>query len=114
MPPLLDDEESALDPYGILGLSSSATDKDIKKAYRQLSLKYHPDKVSDADTTRRDVTTSYSHVIASRRLDTYPLVPALRLNSDTCIPSSLPPFLAVSPLRFLVSSPWSPLTPHSS
>jgi hypothetical protein len=46
MPPLLDDEESALDPYGVLGLSSSATEKDIKKAYRQLSLKYHPDKVS--------------------------------------------------------------------
>lgn len=33
------------DPFEILGVDSSATDKEIKKAYRQLSLKYHPDKV---------------------------------------------------------------------
>lgn len=28
----------------ILGISKSASDKEIKKAYRQLSKKYHPDK----------------------------------------------------------------------
>ena len=32
------------DLYGVLGLSQDATDADIKKAYRKLSLKYHPDK----------------------------------------------------------------------
>eukprot|EP00197_Chlamydomonas_leiostraca_P010453 CAMPEP_0202862194 /NCGR_PEP_ID=MMETSP1391-20130828/3321_1 /ASSEMBLY_ACC=CAM_ASM_000867 /TAXON_ID=1034604 /ORGANISM="Chlamydomonas leiostraca, Strain SAG 11-49" /LENGTH=714 /DNA_ID=CAMNT_0049541695 /DNA_START=168 /DNA_END=2313 /DNA_ORIENTATION=+ len=35
------------DPFEILGVDSSATDKEIKKAYRQLSLKYHPDKNPD-------------------------------------------------------------------
>ena len=29
--------------YDILGIDKDATSKDIKKAYRQLSLKYHPD-----------------------------------------------------------------------
>ena len=29
--------------YKILGLTKSASDKDIKKAYRKLARKYHPD-----------------------------------------------------------------------
>lgn len=31
------------DPYKILGISRNATDDDVKKAYRELSRKYHPD-----------------------------------------------------------------------
>lgn len=34
------------DPYDLLGISPSASDKDIKSAYRKLSLKFHPDKMS--------------------------------------------------------------------
>jgi hypothetical protein len=34
------------DPYEILNLERGATEKEIKKAYRQMSLKFHPDKVS--------------------------------------------------------------------
>ena len=32
------------DFYDILGISKSATDDDIKRAYRKLALKMHPDK----------------------------------------------------------------------
>jgi translocation protein SEC63 len=39
-------EFKVFDPYEILKLHRGATEKEIKKAYRQMSLKFHPDKVS--------------------------------------------------------------------
>ena len=32
-----------MDPYKVLGVDRNATDDEIKKAYRALSRKYHPD-----------------------------------------------------------------------
>ena len=32
-----------MDPYKVLGVSYNASDDEIKKAYRSLSRKYHPD-----------------------------------------------------------------------
>lgn len=43
----------AEDYYKILGVNRSATEKELKKAYRTLSKKYHPDKNPDDDSTKQ-------------------------------------------------------------
>lgn len=40
-------EKRPFDPFAILQLEPGATAKDVKRAYRQLSLRYHPDKNPD-------------------------------------------------------------------
>lgn len=52
--------------YKILGVKRSATDREIKKEYRKLALKFHPDKIKGeeekkkAEETFRDIAEAYA------------------------------------------------------
>ncbi len=64
------------DYYEILGISKGATADDIKKAYRNLALKYHPDRVSadkkkEAEEKFKEMSEAYEVLIDPQKKATY-------------------------------------------
>lgn len=61
------------DYYKILGLSKGATDEEIKKAYRKLALKYHPDKnkTPGAEERFKEVAEAYEVLSDKKKRDVY-------------------------------------------
>lgn len=58
------------DPYEILGVSRGATEEDIKKAYKRLSRKYHPDANLDnpkaAEEKFKQIQQAYQQVMKEK------------------------------------------------
>ena len=52
-------ELSGSDLYSILGVSSDATDQQLKRAYRLMSLKYHPDKQGGSTRDFQRIAMAY-------------------------------------------------------
>lgn len=65
------------DPYVVLGVDKNATDDDIKKAYRELARKYHPDKYADnplsdlAAEKIKEINTAYDEIMKMRKQGSY-------------------------------------------
>ena len=56
------------DPYKVLGVSPTASDDEVKKAYRELARKYHPDKYAGSDLAElaeekmKEVNAAYEQI----------------------------------------------------
>ncbi len=62
-----------IDPYRVLGVSPSASDDEIKKAYRNLSRKYHPDanvnnpNKAQAEEKFKEIQAAYNQIMDERQ-----------------------------------------------
>lgn len=60
-------------PYEVLGISPNATDDEVKKAYRELSRKYHPDSYVNnplaelAEEKFKEVQQAYEQIMKQRQ-----------------------------------------------
>lgn len=59
--------------YNILNVQSSASPADIKKAYRKLAMKYHPDRTSvpDAEEKFKQIAVAYETLIDEEKRTAY-------------------------------------------
>lgn len=56
---------AAQDYYKLLGVSRNANTAELKKAYRKLSLKYHPDKNPDPEAASKFAEISNAYDVLS-------------------------------------------------
>ncbi|KAF1334437.1 Chaperone dnaj, partial [Globisporangium splendens] len=71
-----DHDHDHTDFYEVLGLTMEASDAEIKKAYRKLSLKYHPDKNTgnaDAEVKFHQIARAYEVLSDAQKRQVYDL-----------------------------------------
>jgi len=60
-----------MDPYSVLGVDNKSSQDDIKKAYRKLAKKHHPDKNNGDDVRFKEIADAYEKIGDSQKRKEY-------------------------------------------
>jgi curved DNA-binding protein CbpA len=83
----LESKETSVNPYQILGVSRTSSPKEIKKSFRKLTLKYHPDRhlgiknKKKAELMYQKVTEAYEILKDPQKKRTFDMFGEQRMNS---------------------------------
>lgn len=64
-----------VNPYKVLGVAPTATDEEVKRAYRELAKKYHPDNYNDsplksvAEEKMAEVNEAFQQIMSERKIE---------------------------------------------
>ena len=93
------------DPYQVLGIPSTATDEEVKKAYRNLARKYHPDNYHDnpledlAQERMKEINEAYETIRNQRKARAATAPAIIPATARGTIPAITPATAAPTALR---------------
>ena len=67
-----------MDPYKVLGVTPQTSDDDVKRAYRELARKYHPDNYVNnpladlAETRMKEINEAYDMISSTAAISSAP------------------------------------------
>jgi DnaJ-class molecular chaperone len=75
------------DYYKILGIAKGATEDDIKKAYRKMALKFHPDKnkAPGSEEKFKEIAEAYEVLSDKRKREVYDQYGEEGLKGNVCL-----------------------------
>jgi DnaJ-class molecular chaperone len=92
--------------YDILGVSNNASHEEIKKSFRNLSMKYHPDKNSSAESTQKfqKLNEAYQTLGDQEKRSQYDL---MQQNPFMKMGGGFPPFSGANPIDEILKNVFS-------
>ena len=63
-----------MDPYSVLGVSRNASQEEVKKAYKKLAMKHHPDRGGD-EAKFKEISDAYERIINPQANNNFEFTP---------------------------------------
>ena len=80
-------DQNKRDYYEVLGVEKNASDAEIKKAYRKLAMKYHPDQ-NPGDKTAEEIAEDIAEIPEAAEAASSPLLTVVTMLFDAALSSA--------------------------